>query len=114
MNADTRMAYKRLEGILRKVTYKVGWELCAGMSPSNYGFQDVMLDCSYKAPDVCDANGKIDTVHCVRRFDSYAINAMTDGQIFDLVIGRTIREAEEHEFKEWFRIEGLCVFNPHP
>lgn len=113
MNADTRMAYERLEGILRKVTYKPGWELCVAPQPTNHGFQDLMIDCSYKAPDACDANGKIDTVHCVRRYDSYTINAMTDVQIVKSVIGRTIREAEEHEFREWFRVDGLCVFAPH-
>lgn len=29
-------------------------------------------------------------------------------------IANFIRKFEEHEFREWFKVDGFCVYDPHP
>jgi hypothetical protein len=111
---------ERVRAILRNVSYKPTWRIMANYENYNHSlkytplsWRRIILTATFKAPDVtCPSK---DTVICGQTsLPEEAIEHLNDAQIVDYFIRRVIYEAEDHEFKEWFKYDGVCVFNPHP
>lgn len=109
----------RIRGILSRITYKPGWKIEAMRheyhEPSAHQFGDwnrVYLRVSVSVKDS-------DTGHAVmlNRFTSLMdidLEHIDDEQVIRYFIHRAIWQMEEHEYHEWFKVDGVHVFDPHP
>lgn len=109
---------QRVQGILKHVTYKPGWKIEAvrmdSYAPSAYGYgwNRVYLRVSMNTTDI--GNGKSVLINRFNSLMDYDIEHLGDDQIIKYFIHRAIWEMEEHEYHEWFKLDGVCVFDPHP
>lgn len=112
----------KLQDMLMHITYKPGWEIVAEWGKTSfiggkdkYG-RDIMLRISYKTPDVITPDRQV-KIGRVRRIDVWML-AHTEEEHLEEALYREIeyliREAEEHEFREWLRFDGIPVRDPHP
>jgi hypothetical protein len=113
---------ERVKDILSRITYKQGWKLSADWEPSYYDkgpaytltdWRRIIVFVRYKDKDVLDPTKEI-TVSSYRGFSQIDLERMKDEDIVQYFIHRAIWEAEEHEYHEWFKLDGVCVFDPHP
>lgn len=96
----------RLDRIMDRVSYKPGWviDLCVPLDV-------VELRVACTQPDVL--TGLPTTVHTVQQLPLDRFNMMSDDQVYSW-IGTALMRLEEHEFDEWFKVDGRHVFDPHP
>ncbi len=100
---------ERVRKLLARVTYKPGWRFC--VAPHSYLGITLVVD--YTTNDINNPTAPI-TVGTARLFDEMQLENMKDEDIVVHCIGGTIRDLEDHEFREHFRIDGHCVLDPHP
>jgi hypothetical protein len=112
---------ERVQGILKRITYKPGWKIKAsrledGLRPSVVfvDWNRVTLVVTFKAPDIDDYTKTPILLSGIRSMSDFDLEHLSDEQILDYFVRRAIWEAEDHEFKEWFKYDGICVFDPHP
>jgi hypothetical protein len=111
---------ERVKRLLSRVTYKPGWKITAdyqgfSLEQAHMGpWRRVEITVRLNGPDAYDSNGKMTIISRTDSLQEYDIERLDDGQIVDYFICRAIRELEEHEFREWFRFDGVCVRDPHP
>jgi hypothetical protein len=101
-----------VEGILKKITYKVGWKFRA---QRNHAWDGVEVWISYLDKD---ATGKtpgenylnlrvaisMHELSHMRHPEKYLMHRIFEG----------IRTAEMHEIDEWLKYDGVHVNDPHP
>ena len=106
---------ERVRRLAALITYKPGWSF--SVDPSEHfrnrelGIFKITLTMNVQ-DTVCVGTWK--SLYFWKFCDTYVTRTMPDGALIENVFVRQIREAEEHEMKEWFRVEGFRVYNPHP
>lgn len=110
---------ERVRGLLERVTYKPGWYIEAirqdYITHSVYQFGDWNSVCIRVSMSVKDSETG-ETV-MLNRFNSlmdYDLERLDDAEVIKYFIHRAIWEMEEHEYHEWFKFDGIHVFDPHP
>jgi hypothetical protein len=103
----------RIQGVLKNITYKPGWEFKVVNEGTSYGLREMdYLLVSYPAPSIDDPS------RMVRITSPTAIGElsceMKDEYLIATIIRDAIQYAEYHEFKEWFKYKGVTVYDPHP
>ena len=108
--------FERLDALLRRVTYKPGWSLSLSRlrrpdwSPQPW--DPLYLTISFTTTDV--TTGLPVTISNMGDVYPEFISRLTDGEIVDTVLTSAIRNMEEHELREWLKLDGICVRDPHP
>lgn len=101
---------------LDKMTYKKGWEFkVRGPSESAmYGLSG--LSNLLILHEVKDATGKIESSYPVVVQQSFKIPETVDWPVqgWASFMKECIMALETHEFKEWFKLDGHCIYDPHP
>ena len=91
-----------MQKIIDQITYKKGWQVKL--------FDN--LERSYiqlHVDGICSISGKaVFWVSGKRFLSKHMTNQEVVGTVFSL-----IKEAEEHEMREFFRYKGASIFNPH-
>jgi hypothetical protein len=111
----------RVQDILKRITYKPGWKIEAsriekGVRPSVsfIGWERVTILVTSEIEDA--SNPKINHITLCRytSLQDYDIERLSDEEVIRYFIHRAIWEMEQHEYHEWFKFDGICVFDPHP
>lgn len=97
------MNIQQIGEILSKVSYKPNWHIALYGTPDNMYIQLEVSDslCSVSRETVDWKSGK-------RYLSKWMCKQEIVGAVFGL-----IKDAEEHEMREWFRYKGASIFNPH-
>lgn len=109
---------QRVQDILKRVTYKPGWSVEAMRidysEPSVYkhDWNRVYLRVTVRTKSI--ENGDMVLINGFNSLMDIDIAPLNDEQIIEYFIHRAIWEMEEHEYHEWFKLDGICVFDPHP
>lgn len=103
-----------IQAMLDRITYKPGWKLEIVHDPlrrPRKQWESIPIRCMFPVKDVdtgCDIilcfMGSIYPESTEEHSDKYLLHA----------IESLIRNAEDHEFKEWFKVDGFCLYDPHP
>lgn len=105
---------RRIQDILDRMTYKPGWKITISR-PEDCGVQNywepITLHARYPTIDI--TTGKPITLSLVRSIPLESAETVPEDALIDL-IGYIIKNFEMHEFDEWFKIDGVCVRDPHP
>lgn len=97
-----------LERLQKEITYKPGWEFHFKVRPE-YCF-DLHCYIMYDGIDpVTGKSVKLCQDHWIRGNEWYE---MTEDKFLHNVLN-WLHAVESHEIKEWFRVRGTCVVNPH-
>lgn len=93
--------------LVSRLSYKQGWELEADFDETR---GTAHLDIRVKLPDVRNPAVPVEVgyMHLLGNLKHLSRQSLLDRVSFAL------REMEEHEFCEWFRLDGRPVRNPHP
>lgn len=112
-------ALERVQGILKKITYKPGWVIEAmwelennyrGLIPE---WRRVTLTVRCKMEDVNNPGN--DTWICtLLSMGSSDLNRLDDNKIVDYFIRQAIWQMEDHECCEWLKFDGCHIRDPHP
>jgi hypothetical protein len=103
----------RVRSLLERVTYKPGWKL--SVERSRYISSDsLLLVVSAEFPDVDRPDRRVTPFTFRKIIEEWCLDRMNDGQVLEYCIIPTIREMEEHEFREWLKLDGFCLYDPHP
>lgn len=102
------MTYEEMREIVRSITYKPGWAINFYQEPTEQR-PYVQL---YVTETVAARDSR--TGHHVpwKSAKRYLSRHMCRQEIVGAVFG-LIRDAEEHETREWFRYRGASIYNPH-
>jgi hypothetical protein len=96
------------------MTYKPGWKITISR-PIDRGihnyWEPITLHAKYPTIDV--NTGETIMLQLLRSIDVDSAERYPEEQLVDL-IGFFIKSFEMHEFDEWFKIDGVCVRDPHP
>ena len=100
---------------LKNIAYKPNWEFNIKIPPQlsdgEKMFGDMIrLKLTQHVPDVNNSSKIID-LHFEKSIDLWMID---NKEAFYHFVEQAIHEFERHEFEEWFRIECLRKYNPHP
>lgn len=99
---NTQDSIARLARLLLHVTYKEGWKLVPSIEPDE---PELTIYRSVPSSHPPHEVGMILSKHDV---DMSASDAGILRTVYDGII-----EAETHEVREWFRVDGEAVFDPH-
>jgi hypothetical protein len=103
----------RVRSLLERVTYKPGWKL--SVERSRYISSDsLVLIVTAEFPDVDRPDRRLTPVTFRKIIDGWNLEQVNDRKILDYYISRVIREMEGHEFREWLKLDGFCLYDPHP
>ncbi len=103
----------KLEEILRivqTVTYKPGWTIHAEISKR--GFVEVQIGVDDTTEASIDAQKRDGTRTPWKGGKKYLHEHMCYQEIVGACFGM-IEDAEIHEMREWFRLAGRAIYNPH-
>lgn len=102
----------RLEGILRRLSYKpeVEAQLASYDDPS---YTTLVIHFRYSCKDVNNPTGEKTHVGKPARFNISDLSKSSDKEIA-LLIANEIKELEDHEFKEWLFLDDEHLIEPHP
>lgn len=104
------VTYKRLEDIVRRITYKPNWTLRLRWDSSHAYYVTFYL--LMEVPDL--RTGKpLPLSFCETAAIDFFAEAHEDW-IIRMWIYPFILRAEEHEMREWFKLDGKHVVDPHP
>lgn len=103
------MGEAEFRSIIEQITYKPGWAFILGDDGERYFVQasvsvesDLTMDPTRRSAERTPwKSGK-------RYLSSFMCRQEVVGLVFSL-----IKDAEEHELREWFRYRGASIFNPH-
>lgn len=104
---------KRIQELLDRITYKPGWKLTVALPYWNGNrttqYDPISISGTFSTVDV-DTGMQIMLQLYYRIGPFY--DDEKDGTLIQC-IGYAIKHFEEHEFKEWFKIDGMCIYDPH-
>lgn len=97
------MTTKQIRALVAHVTYKEGWDILVGEDGERTYLQLAVTggQCSVSLKTVDWKGGK-------KYLSPYMCRQEIVGACFAI-----IKEAEEHEMREWFRFKGAAIYNPH-
>jgi hypothetical protein len=95
--------------IVSAITYKPGWVVQLGCDSDARPYLQVVVDETAEAAIDSTAADRRTPWRSAKRFISLH---MCRQEIVGAAFG-AIRDAEEHEMREWFRYRGAAIFNPH-
>lgn len=94
--------------IVKQITYKPGWDIIVtGESGSDRLYVQLSVD-GPEARDSTDPSTIVPWKSGKRYLSPHMCRQEIVGAVFGL-----IKDAEEHETREWFRYRGASIFNPH-
>lgn len=104
---------QRIQAILDRMTYKPGWKITISRpTDSIHNFwEPITLYARYPTTDVL--TGETIMLSFVRSIDVDSAEKYPEDKLINL-IAYFIKSFEMHEFDEWFKIDGVCVHEPHP
>lgn len=103
------MTVSEMRDLVSAITYKPGWSIRfvrEGARPYVQAFVGVESDSSL---DSAARDGTREPWATGKRYLSWH---MTRQEVVSAVFG-LLKDAEEHETREWFRYKGASIFNPH-
>ena len=111
----------RLQELLRLITYKPGWSISLVRDeqyrpyrrPHQFTPDRFYLLVRWSAKDTIDTEKEV-TLTWLEPFLIWDFQNVSDKDLVQNFIFRAIFHAEQHEMHEWFKIDGFCVFEPHP
>lgn len=105
---------EQIQFFLDRITYKPGWVIeivTAPVTQQRNEYDSIPIRVCFPVKDVL--TGKDTTLSFIGAIAPSFITPITDDYI-RYCIENLIRQAEDHEFQEWFKFDGVCVYNPHP
>jgi hypothetical protein len=110
-------AYTQLENFFRVFTYKPGWSFKVerryrpeGWEPK--GYEEISVAIYAEFPDVHHPERMVPVgKHYI--FPESALHTYAPELIMMKIIHNWIRDLEFHEIDEWFRVDGVAVYDPH-
>lgn len=99
----------RMIEINKRLTYKPGYMLSIGINPNADFYNAVM---TFYAPDTDDPKYTVLTKHKEVLGKKADVANWTDVQICEALL-KFIMICEEHEAREWIKLDGQKVINPH-
>lgn len=103
------MTNDEIKEIFKSITYKPNWTLRLVERPDwidmwQYHFR-------YNTVDSADRTSKRQ-IESVGKLDGEHLRAMDRQQFIDYIFN-IIEGMEEHETREWFRVNNVAIFDPH-
>lgn len=95
--------------IVAAITYKPGWVVQLGCDTEARPYLQVAVDRTAEAAIDSTASANRTPWRSAKRYISLH---MCRQEIVGAAFA-AIRDAEEHEMREWFRYRGASIFNPH-
>lgn len=98
--------------LLEQFTYKPGWRFKFVEGRHSAGFFDDIpwLHVTFNAPDATGAKPGLIEMH--GRFE-FMLSRFADSETFWRALDNRVRQIENHEIDEWFRINRVCLNEPH-
>lgn len=107
-------ALQKVERLLALVTYKPGWKFNAWVDRYSDNWSTrLYINISWRMPDI-NHPGKDITLNWNESLCASDIEHMEEKDVIEYFIWKAIFKAEEHEMHEWYKVDGFCVFDPHP
>ncbi|WP_062120293.1 hypothetical protein [Aureimonas sp. AU40] len=103
------MTIDEIREIVSAITYKPGWTLSVGLD-GNRPF--IQASVSIESDLTADPTRKTTERTPWKSGKRYLSTFMCRQEIVGAVFGM-IKDAEEHEVREWFRYRNASIFNPH-
>lgn len=99
--------HESIQSLINNCSYKPGWYFICGKD-DNRSYIQIGVN---ETADIslCPFTGKRQAWKGAKHYLSYH---MCDSEVVGAVFG-AIRQAEEHEIREWFRFDSRSIFNPH-
>jgi hypothetical protein len=107
---DLLVTARRVRDAFAKITYKPGWVFDVQADPSF----EVMIVVNFPVRDITKEGYPETTLQFRRSFSVWCISGLSFDSLLSHVVMGTIRQIEEHEFQEWFKVDGVCIYDPHP
>jgi hypothetical protein len=108
------MTNEEIVAIISQITYKPGWSILFGIDgddpATSRAYAQIGVDETTEA--ALDAQMRDGTKVPWKSGKRYFSKFMCRQEIVGTVYG-IIRDAEIHEFREWFRYKGAAIDNPH-
>jgi hypothetical protein len=110
--------YERVKNLVGRITYKPGWKMVVSRTrtqneyPSRYDLPAVWITVTLPAIDVNDPEHKI-ILSNQKCFWQYTLETMKDEQILEYCVVNLLLDTEKHELDEWFKFDGIQIFDPH-
>jgi hypothetical protein len=104
------LSIHRVCDIIEQITYKPGWSINVGLDKDRYYIQ---VACSTDSSDSLDSvGGDLSRRTAWKGAKHYLSPFMCNQEVVGVAF-KAIRDAEEHEMREWFRFRGRSIYNPH-
>lgn len=103
------MTNQEVQIILEQITYKPGWSILFNTKEFRPFIQLAVNELSDATLDSVKRDGTRTPWKSGKR---YLSEFMTVQEIVGVVFS-LIKDAEEHEMREWFRYKNASIFNPH-
>lgn len=97
--------------LVKEITYKPGWTIEL-RSEGAGGRPYVQIEVDERSGASLDSHARDGTRTPWKSAKRYLSPFMCRQEIVGAVFG-LIKDAEEHEIREWFRYRGASIFNPH-
>lgn len=103
------MTPEKFQGLVARISYKPGWAIDA--------FYDreaacVTLRVAFTVPDATQQRVQPLPLRIKHPISEQEIRLMNEAALI-LFVEQKIREMEDHEFREWFKLDGVPVSYPH-
>jgi hypothetical protein len=102
------MTYEEMVSIVSNIAYRPGWAILIGKDRSERPFVQIAVSEESEA-SLSPFTGKRETWKSGK---PYLSPHMCRQEVVGAVFG-TIKAAEDHEMKEWFRYKNASIYNPH-
>lgn len=104
------MTAEQQVALISAITYKPGWTFLIGVEKGGRFYVQASVD--ERSDLTMDPTGKSAARTPWKSGKRYLSPHMCRQEVVGLVFG-LIKDAEEHETREWFRYRGASIFNPH-
>lgn len=110
--------YERVKYLVERITYKPRWEIAVSRTRNlgdhigRYDIPAVWISVKLPAMDVHRPNREI-TLQNQKCFWEDTLESMTDKDIIKHCICNVLLDTERHELDEWFKFDGIQIFDPH-
>jgi len=104
---------RRIEAMLQRITYKPSWtlEVVPWRATPRLEWEGVPIMATFTTKDV--ESGKEIQLCMQESIHLFSLEEISDESLIQR-IEHIIQKFEEHEFREWFKVDGVCVYDPHP
>jgi hypothetical protein len=104
------MTFDEMTAIVAAISYKPGWRVCLRRDAGRRPF--LQLEVSAEAAAALDSQKRDGSRTPWKSGKRYLSKHMCRREVVGAAFG-LIRDAEEHEMREWFRYCDAAIFNPH-